>query len=161
MKTLGALLEEAEHPSLRSVMDIPIKGLAVDSRLVKPGDLFVAMKGVHHDGHDHAAEVVRAGAVAIVAERPLTVPVPVVVVKSTAVVLSGLAARFFDHPSRFMDVVGVTGTQRSAFSSMTTPTGRSQRASPHHRLFQTNSDLRVGKRSTPVVRTILARACSR
>jgi UDP-N-acetylmuramoyl-L-alanyl-D-glutamate--2,6-diaminopimelate ligase len=110
MKTLGALLEEVEPSSLLSVKDIPIRGLAVDSRLIKPGDLFVAMKGVHHDGHDHAAEVVRAGAVAIVAEKPLTVPVPVVVVKSTAAVLSGMAARFFDHPSRSMDVVGVTGT---------------------------------------------------
>jgi UDP-N-acetylmuramoyl-L-alanyl-D-glutamate--2,6-diaminopimelate ligase len=110
VKLLGDLLESVV-PSLGSpAKDVPIRGLAVDSRAVKPGDLFVAIRGIHQDGHDHAASVLRAGAAAILAERPLAVPVPVVLVGSTAASLSGIAARFFDHPSRFMDVVGVTGT---------------------------------------------------
>jgi UDP-N-acetylmuramyl tripeptide synthase len=87
-----------------------ISGIAVDSRSVKPGTLFVAIKGVHQDGHAHAEEAARAGAVAIVAEHAVPVPIPVVVVPSTAAALSGMAARFFDFPSKSMDVVGITGT---------------------------------------------------
>jgi UDP-N-acetylmuramoyl-L-alanyl-D-glutamate--2,6-diaminopimelate ligase len=89
---------------------VPIRGIAVDSRAVKPGDLFVAIRGVHHDGHDHVESVVRAGAAAILAERPVTAPVPVHLVPSTSAALSGVAARFFDFPARALDVVGVTGT---------------------------------------------------
>jgi len=106
MKRLGDLLEGATVAG----RDLPIAHVAVDSRDVKPGSLFVALKGVHHDGHDHAVAAVRAGAVAIVAEKPLPVEVPVVIVPSTGAALSGLAVRFYDFPSRSMDVVGITGT---------------------------------------------------
>lgn len=106
MKRLGELLNGLST----TVNELPISGLAVDSRQVKPGTLFVALKGVHHDGHDHAAQAVQAGAVAIVAERSLTLGVPVVVVPSTATALSGLAARYFGFPSKTLDVVGITGT---------------------------------------------------
>ena len=46
-----------------------VTGVASDSRAVKPGDLFVCVPGERTDGHDHAAEAVRAGAVAVLAER--------------------------------------------------------------------------------------------
>ena len=89
MKRLGELLNGLDD----AVNDLPISGMAVDSRQVKPGTLFVALKGVHHDGHDHGEAAVRAGAVAIVAEKSLAVSVPVLVVPSTLAALSGLAAR--------------------------------------------------------------------
>ena len=63
MKRLGELLNGLDA----EVNDLPISGITVDSRQVKPGTLFVAMKGVRHDGHDHGDAAVRAGAVAIVA----------------------------------------------------------------------------------------------
>lgn len=86
MKRLSDLVDQGQP--------VPIRGIAVDSRAVKPGDLFVAIRGVHHDGHDHVESVVRAGAAAILAERPVTAPVPVHLVPSTSAALSGVAARF-------------------------------------------------------------------
>lgn len=90
--------------------NVSINGITVDSRAVKPGDLFVAIRGVHHNGHDHVGDAVRLGAAAILAERPVPAPVPVIVVSSTSAALSAVAARFFDYPARALDIVGVTGT---------------------------------------------------
>lgn len=109
MTTLGSLLKEL-IPALPPTPSVSVSGLAVDSRAVGPGDLFVALTGARTDGHDHAAAAVGRGAVAVLAERPMALSVPVVVVPSTARLLSPLAARFYDFPSRALDVVGVTGT---------------------------------------------------
>ena len=49
-----------------------------DSRKVRPGGLFVALPGARSDGHDHAADAVAAGAVAVLAARPVGVPAIVV-----------------------------------------------------------------------------------
>ncbi|MBL0059709.1 MAG: UDP-N-acetylmuramoyl-L-alanyl-D-glutamate--2,6-diaminopimelate ligase [Elusimicrobia bacterium] len=106
MKPLGSLLDGVPAPW----QALPISGIAVDSRAVKPGNLFVAVKGAHHDGHRFAEEVALSGAAAILAEQPLSASIPVVRVPSTGAALSELAARFYDHPSRSMDVVGITGT---------------------------------------------------
>lgn len=106
MKHLSELVKECSG----TAGALPISGVAVDSRHVAKGNLFVALKGVHQDGHLHAAEAVRAGAVAIVAEQPLAVDIPVLLVPSTSDALSGIAARYFDFPSRKLAVVGITGT---------------------------------------------------
>jgi UDP-N-acetylmuramoyl-L-alanyl-D-glutamate--2,6-diaminopimelate ligase len=110
MKRLSELLEGMVGGAKSSREDCSISGIAVDSRQVKPGNLFVALKGVHHDGHDRVADAVQAGASAILAERSVEALVPVVLVPSTAAALSGVAARYFDFPSRSLDVVGITGT---------------------------------------------------
>lgn len=90
-----------------------IDHITIDSRAARPGSLFACVVGERHDGHDHAAAAVRAGAVAVLAERPLPgLPegVPVVVVPSVRSVLGPLAARIAGDPSRAVPVVGVTGT---------------------------------------------------
>ncbi|MBI4396070.1 MAG: UDP-N-acetylmuramoyl-L-alanyl-D-glutamate--2,6-diaminopimelate ligase [Elusimicrobia bacterium] len=107
---LKALLDKIPCSWTGPDQDPEISGFSCDSRMIRPGDVFVAVKGQRHDGHDHAAEVVRAGAAAVVAERPLELPVPVAVVRSTLEVLSPLSARFYGHPSHGMAVVGITGT---------------------------------------------------
>ena len=87
-----------------------ITGLAYHTRDVAHGTLFLCVRGFAHDGHDHAAAAVRRGAVALVCERPLDLPVPQLLVPSTRAAMPLLAARFHGDPSRRLDVVGVTGT---------------------------------------------------
>jgi len=89
---------------------VEVTGLAYDSRAVTPGALFFCVKGQHSDGHDHAAQAVRAGAVALVVERPLQLGVPMLVVPSVRAAMGPLAARFHGDPSARLRVVGVTGT---------------------------------------------------
>lgn len=90
---------------------VPVRGIAYDSRLVRPGDLFVCRRGMVHDGHDFATEAVERGAAALVVNRFLPLPVPQIVVANTRVALGLAAARFFDDPSHRLRVIGVTGTK--------------------------------------------------
>ena len=77
-----------------------------DSRLIAPGDLFVAFAGEHTDGHEHAAAAVEAGAVAAVVTRP--VPVPHVLVGDGLAAMAALATEVARHLSA--TVIGITGS---------------------------------------------------
>lgn len=107
---LGPLAAAAGASVEGEAREIEVRGLVYDSRRAVPGSLFVAVKGFHRDGHDHAADAVARGAVAVVGERPLAVAVPVVVVPDTRAALADLAAELHDHPTRRLRLVGVTGT---------------------------------------------------
>ena len=87
-----------------------ITSITHDSRAVQPGALFCCLVGARSDGHDHAAEAVASGAVALLCERPLDLDVAQVVVADARAAMAHAAAAFFGHPSRRMAVVGVTGT---------------------------------------------------
>ena len=81
-----------------------------DSRALVPGALFCCVPGVHVDGHEFAAEAVEAGAVALLCERVLPLEVTQVMVGDARAAMAPVAAAFWDHPSRHLDVVGITGT---------------------------------------------------
>jgi UDP-N-acetylmuramoyl-L-alanyl-D-glutamate--2,6-diaminopimelate ligase len=91
---------------------IDIRGVAYDSRQVKPGDVFIALQGLKSAGADFAADAIRRGAVAVVADRPADagVTVPWVIVPDARATMAALAAELYGHPSRSMQVVGITGT---------------------------------------------------
>ena len=82
-----------------------------------PGALFCAIPGSRADGHDFAAAAVAGGAVAVLAERPLDLPVPVAVVPDARLGLALAAAALAGHPSRALAVVGVTGTNGKTTSA--------------------------------------------
>ena len=89
---------------------VRVTGIAHDSRTVGAGDLFCCLRGERVDGHDFAPKAVAAGAVALLAERPLDVPVPQVLVDDARVAMAPVAAAFHGRPSDALTVVGVTGT---------------------------------------------------
>jgi len=89
---------------------VEITALAYDSRQVTPGALFFCVKGEHSDGHDFAAQAVRDGAAALVAERALHLGVPEVLVPSARLAMGPLAATFYGDPTAALRVVGITGT---------------------------------------------------
>lgn len=81
-----------------------------DSRLVKPGQLFLCVSGLTVDGHAYAAEAVRKGAAAIVTERPLALEVPQLIVKDSRFATAIIADHVYAYPSEQMKLIGVTGT---------------------------------------------------
>src|SRR6266496_651249 len=89
---------------------VEVRGLAYDTRDVVSGSLFFCVPGARADGHDFAAEAVAAGAVAVVVERPLDVPVPQVLVADARAAMAPAADEFFGRPTEELQVVGVTGT---------------------------------------------------
>jgi UDP-N-acetylmuramoyl-L-alanyl-D-glutamate--2,6-diaminopimelate ligase len=106
---LGSL---AQNTRVIGNRDCDIRGLAIDSRAVRAGDLFVALRGERTDGHRFIADAGARGAVAVVMEELDEVPsgVTAIVVPDSARALSRIADAFYGSPSRAMTVAGVTGT---------------------------------------------------
>jgi UDP-N-acetylmuramoyl-L-alanyl-D-glutamate--2,6-diaminopimelate ligase len=107
---LDHLLEGIAVEDRRGDASVDVTGVTHDSRQVGPGSLFCCVPGRVTDGHDHAPGAVAAGAVALLCERPLDLPVAQVVVADARATMGPVAAAFHGHPSASMDVVGVTGT---------------------------------------------------
>ncbi len=117
---LGRLIEDLEGAQLQSGdVDQEILGLAYDSRRVRRGFLFVALKGQVQDGHAFLKDAVKRGAVALVAEAfpEKLYGAAMIRVPDARAALSGLAARFYKYPYRGMEVVGITGTNGKTSTS--------------------------------------------
>ncbi|MBV9233544.1 MAG: UDP-N-acetylmuramoyl-L-alanyl-D-glutamate--2,6-diaminopimelate ligase [Candidatus Eremiobacteraeota bacterium] len=111
---LGTLLNGLPDPKITVNPSETITAIATNSNEVRPGALFVALRGQHEDGHRYARQALAARAAAIVIERGVSVDLPsdapVVEVADTRRALSRLAATFYGNPSSALDVVGITGT---------------------------------------------------
>ena len=113
MKTLKELTGNISILGLRGDPGIVVSGISLDSREVAPGMLFAAVRGTHSDGHRFIGRAIESGATAVLCEE---VPAEAegktafILVKDSAAAISGIASAFYDHPSRNLKVVGVTGT---------------------------------------------------
>ena len=99
-----------------------IKGMQLDSRKVRPGDLFLALPGEQHDGRQFIEQAVANGAAAVVAEAAVAgfleaIPVPLIEVPELRFEAGVLAARFYGNPSHSMHVLGITGTNGKTTTS--------------------------------------------
>ena len=95
----------------KSLPELSITGLSIDSRVVKPGELFVAMQGSSFDGHDYIPMAIDKGAAVVAGQRDLNdLSVPYIRVEDPRQSLTYLAAAFYDWPARKLTVIGVTGT---------------------------------------------------
>lgn len=90
---------------------VDVTGVAQDSRLVKPGDLFIALPGTREDGAQFIGEAVSRGAVAVVSEKPVgSSQVPFFKVSSARKALALIAANFYGRPADQLTLLAVTGT---------------------------------------------------
>ena len=98
--------------------DAALAGVRDDSRLVEPGELFVAVRGLSVDGHDFVRQAVERGAAAVAVEQPVgDLPVPQLVVEKGSAALASAAAWWYDDPSRELRTVGITGTNGNTTTS--------------------------------------------
>jgi UDP-N-acetylmuramoyl-L-alanyl-D-glutamate--2,6-diaminopimelate ligase len=89
---------------------VDVTDLAYDAREAGPGSLYFCIRGSRADGHDFAHEAVANGAVALVVERPVELPVPQLVVEEARRAMPLAADEFFGRPTEQLEVAGVTGT---------------------------------------------------
>ncbi len=112
---LNKLLKDVsfiEIHQAKSVGNPDIKGLSVNSKDVKDGELFIAIAGFKNDGHDFAYEAVKNGAVAVMTQRKLNLPSNIiqVIVHNTREQLAIVCKNFYNNPTKNIFLVGVTGT---------------------------------------------------
>ena len=113
MKRLSEILRQTPVREVLGDGERPVGGLTYDSRAVKPGDCFFAVRGTQADGHAFIPAAVAAGAAAVVCEQLPADPAPgvtYVAVPDSAGAMADLAAAFYDSPSRELKLVGITGT---------------------------------------------------
>jgi UDP-N-acetylmuramoyl-L-alanyl-D-glutamate--2,6-diaminopimelate ligase len=129
---LEELVSALGDPRVAGDATAEITDLAYDTREVGPGALFLCVRGERVDGHDLAADAVDAGAVALIAERPLEQPVAQVIVPDVRAAMAPLAKRFWGDPSAELALAGITGTNgktttafllRQILEAEGTPTG--------------------------------------
>ena len=90
--------------------DLDVEDIAIDSRDVHPGTLFVALRGEERDGHDYIDDAAVQGACCVVCEKPPEIDIAYVLVSDTHDALAMLAARFCGEPAEKLTMIGVTGT---------------------------------------------------
>jgi len=109
----GRLDFEVSSPakSNTDILRLDVSGIALDSRQVNAGDVFVALTGGNTDGHQYIPDALSRGAIAVVGEQQYGgLSTPYIRVIDSRQALALLSAAFYDHPARNLTVIGVTGT---------------------------------------------------
>ena len=111
LHSIAPFLQEGdfENPEIHSIEN--------NSQKVTSGALFVCIKGYSVDGHDYAEAAVGKGAVAVLAEKELSLNVPVVIVKDTKRAMAILSDFFYAHPTQKLRLIGITGTNGKTTTS--------------------------------------------
>ncbi len=109
---LAQLLKNCPVKQVRGNLDVEVTGLHYDSRQVRPGDAFFALRGVVSDGHNFIPSAVAGGAEVVFAEEffPGAEQVTTVLLENSRLAMAMAAAEFYDDPTQDIPVVGVTGT---------------------------------------------------
>lgn len=103
-------IEPVETSALEGIMSADYMGISQDSRKIQKGDIFVCVEGGRVDGHKFIDDVIKKGAQLVICSRKPAENVPYILVKDTLSAMSVLSAAIYNHPSREMGLIGVTGT---------------------------------------------------
>ncbi|MBQ3073009.1 MAG: UDP-N-acetylmuramoyl-L-alanyl-D-glutamate--2,6-diaminopimelate ligase [Oscillospiraceae bacterium] len=107
---LSELLNQVQVLSQTAAPELEVGGVSCDSRRVKPGDIYVAVRGYQTDGHRYIPDAVQRGAIAVVCEEAPETQIPYVLVSDSRAALADLGAAWYRYPAREMTMIGVTGT---------------------------------------------------
>lgn len=128
VKKLSELIQDLSVTHAIGNVECEVHHLTFDSRAIRPGSLFFALKGTQVDGHKFIPQVIEAGAIAVVCEHlpeRINEKVVYVQVPDSSKAMARMAASFFDYPSSKLKLVAVTGTN-----------GKTTVASVLHKLFR-------------------------
>ncbi len=108
---LDEILRHAEYIKSHGDVSVEIKDIVFDSRQADFGSLFVCIKGYKTDGHQYIAAAKEKGALAVVVTEEIdTLGLPTIFVADARRFMADAACALYDHPSRRLKVIGITGT---------------------------------------------------
>ncbi len=161
-RELADLLGQVEIVEASGSLDVPIGAIRSDSSTVEPGDVFVCIPGyraeggeVRADRHEYIPHALERGAAALVVERQPSCPVPpgvaVVRVRDCWEALAAMSCAYYDHPSRRLLMVGITGTSGKTSTSFFTDSVL--RAAGHCTARLGTIEHRIGEQIIPALQT--------
>jgi UDP-N-acetylmuramoyl-L-alanyl-D-glutamate--2,6-diaminopimelate ligase len=113
MKALADLLFNVKTTQIAGTAEISISDITYDSREVKAGSMFFAVKGTRVDGHSFIEQVIERGAIAIICEtlpENIQKSITYIQVKDSSFASAVIAANWYNNPSSKLRLVGITGT---------------------------------------------------
>ncbi len=128
MKELMNIIDKVRVIKVLGTLDIPVSTIVFDSRKVVENAVFVALKGVVTDGHLYIDKAIKLGVTAVVCQelpKNCVKNITYVLVADSNLALSYMAANFYEHPSKKIQLIGITGTN-----------GKTTLASLSYALFQ-------------------------
>ena len=114
---LSEILKDLTILDTNADLNADITDVSYDSRQAQSGGLFVAIAGAETDGHRFIPMARDKGAVCVVCQRAPECEIPYVIVEDSRRALAVIACNWFDHPSREMTMIGVTGTSGKTTST--------------------------------------------
>ena len=115
---LKKILVGIEDLKAKGNLDLDIKGIDSNSKKIKPGYMFVAIKGFSTDGHEYINDAIESGATVIVIQEgcdlksiKLSTDVTIIMTKDTRKALAIFSCNFYENPSKKFKLIGVTGTK--------------------------------------------------
>ena len=109
--TLKDLLENTDVEKAHADLGILVHGVSYDTRSLRAGEIFVAVRGYESDGHQYIGEAFEKGALCVICEQPPPDPrLPHILVKDSRKALATVSAAWFGHPASKIRIIGVTGT---------------------------------------------------
>ena len=116
---LKNILSGIEGLKAKGDLEVDITGISNDSRKVKPGYLFIAIKGFDTDGHEYINKAIENGAKAILIQeekakeiiKQIPDEINIITSKDTRIATAICACNYYDNPSRKMQLIGITGTK--------------------------------------------------
>jgi UDP-N-acetylmuramoyl-L-alanyl-D-glutamate--2,6-diaminopimelate ligase len=111
-RRLNEILKGINYEVVNGTTDTTVTGIAFDSRDIKEGSLFIAIMGNKTDGHLYINKAIDNGAKVIITQKDIEIIDHITILKTsdTNIVLGKLACNFYDHPSRKLKLIGITGT---------------------------------------------------
>jgi UDP-N-acetylmuramoyl-L-alanyl-D-glutamate--2,6-diaminopimelate ligase len=114
---LSDLIENVGISKRLAFRDVDVAGVVTDSRSIKAGDCFIAIKGHAADGHAFVEDAIRKGASALVVEHATGGTIPTIVVRDSVLAAALIAKRFFKDPASRLRLAGITGTNGKTSSA--------------------------------------------
>ena len=107
---LKEILERVIVKEVAANLDLEILGISYDSRTIKAGELFIAIRGYQSDGHRYIKDAFESGAACVICEEAPEIDKPHIIVEDSRKALASASAAWFGYPSEKLKIIGVTGT---------------------------------------------------
>ncbi|HNW25597.1 MAG TPA: UDP-N-acetylmuramoyl-L-alanyl-D-glutamate--2,6-diaminopimelate ligase [Candidatus Gastranaerophilaceae bacterium] len=107
---LSDLISNLQYEEKLNFEDVEIRGVSYNSKTTKQGDIFVCLVGEHSDGHQYFKNAQENGSSAFLTEKELDTKLPQIIVDSTRQKIADIADKFYDSPSKKLNLIGITGT---------------------------------------------------